>query len=300
LAVVLITTCIRRRRAKRFDDDVAAAAAAAYRDADGYWERENNWNEGNPASAYTSSAYTDGTHGVHNEHPMAVPQADYQNYPDTMGYNNANNYSGAGGYGAGGGYPGAGGEAYGMNNLSGIGVAHGDPNYGAAGIGAGAYAAGAGAYAAHHARQTSPPPPNDLYQGYADMGMNDSLEGGRYPVPPIRSRSFNQGQPQQPAQVGRSSSGSSSGNTHGAYGYPYQPGSGNGGPAPPLVNRTGSKSPPQGYSHSYGTPLPQMQEHHNEGDAYDGLSHESEHHGQEHGNYGDVEDMPRVLRVANE
>lgn len=42
LAVVLITTCIRRRRAKRFDDDVAAAAAAAYRDADGYWERENN------------------------------------------------------------------------------------------------------------------------------------------------------------------------------------------------------------------------------------------------------------------
>lgn len=46
LAVVLLTTCIRRRRAKRFDDDVAAAAAAAYRDADGYWEREDNWNNG--------------------------------------------------------------------------------------------------------------------------------------------------------------------------------------------------------------------------------------------------------------
>jgi hypothetical protein len=53
LAVVFVTTCIRRRRAKRFDDDVAAAAAAAYRDADGYWEREDNWNSNSGISLLT-------------------------------------------------------------------------------------------------------------------------------------------------------------------------------------------------------------------------------------------------------
>jgi hypothetical protein len=127
------------------------------------------------------------------------------------------------------------------------------------------------------------------------MGMNDSLEGGRYPVPPVRSRSFNQGNQGQggPPGMARSSSNSSGG--HGGYGYGYQPNGGQPG------SRSSSKSPPQAYTPGYGAPLPQMQEHHDEGDAYDGLTPESDHHG--HGidhdtEYGEVEDHPRILRVS--
>lgn len=309
LAVVLLTTCVRRRRAKQFDDDVAAAAAAAYRDADGYWEREDNWNTNAPSSTYPSSAHpssahTDGTNGIYNERPMvAANSGSYLGYPDNN-YNatgHAGGYPGAGGYDAGG--YGAGGEAYGMNDL-GAGGYH-DPAYGAGGVGAAAVAGGAaGVYAAHHNRQKSPPPAQDPFQTYADtgMGMTDSIEGGRYPVPPARSRSMNQGQPGL-AGVGRSMSNSSSGHGHNQYGYPYQQG-GNDSQSPPFANRSGSASPPQGYSQGYGKPLPQMQEHHDEGDAYDGMTPESDHHGhpQEHYDeeYGDVEDHPRVLRVANE
>lgn len=327
LVALFATTCIRRRRAKQFDADVAAAAAAAYRDADGYWEREDNWNNnGAPVSSgYTSSAYTDGTHGAFNEPAMSVAQGDYQNYPEAITTNNNGggypgnngagysattgnngggyspaNYNNNGGYPGGGGYA-VGGEAYGMNNLAPNG--HHDPSYAAGvvpgGIIAGAAGVGAGAYNAHHNRQKSLPPvqPGDLYQGYTDMGMNDSLDGGRYPVPPVRSRSLNQG-PQPGPAVGRSPSNSSSGHGHVGYPYPYPQ---NGG-SPPSVNRTGSKGPVQGYSQNYGAPLPQMQEHHNEGDAYDGLSPDTDHNGQHEDDdaFGEVEEMPRVLRVANE
>lgn len=294
LAVLLLTTCIRRRRAKKFDDDVAAAAAAAYRDADGYWEREDNWTNAPsstyPSSAHPSSSYTDGTHGAYNERPLPVSQSNsYQNYNDP----------GPNATGYGGGHPGANGyntpgEAYGMNNLGGGG--YHDPSYGAVGVGAGALAGGV--YAAHHNRQKSPPPAHDPYQAYADtgMGMTDSIEGGRYPVPPARSRSMNQGRP----AVGRSQSNSSSGHGNGSYGYPQQGAMGQN----PFANRSGSASPPQGYSQGYGKSLPQMQEHHDEGDAYDGLTPESDHHGHVVGHedeeFGDVEDHPRVLRVANE
>lgn len=276
-----------------------------------------------PNSGNTSSAYTDGTHGAYNEPAMAVAQHGYSNYNDSAAYA-PNNYAGGhdgGGYAANdysGGYAGGntgGGEAYGMNNLAG---GYHDPSFGQAAVGtavtagAAGLGAGTGAYAAHHNRQRSPPPPppnKDVYQNYGDsMGMGNSLEGGRYPAPPVRSRSMNQdsannnigvavGQGPGPGSiVGRSLSNSSSGHGHGGYGYPSQQGR----PSPPSVSRQGSKTSPPGYSQNYGAPLPQMQEHHNEADAYDGMSPETDHHhGQQYDDdFGEVEDAPRVLRVG--
>lgn len=288
LVVVAGITIMRRRRAKKFDDDVAAAAAAAYRDADGRWD--DGWDEGNDKS--NTSGHTGGTYGAFNEPAMSNSGHGHQNYNDMAyhAYNNAppaTNPYGAGQQ-----------EAYRMDeypprNLSpppinAIPQGYGGPGPGA-GVPVGAVFGAGGTYPQQQnqvqgqgyesmIRNRSPPPraQMDPYGGApvaGNYGMTDTIEGSRYPVPPTRSRSMNQNQNQNPR---RTTSVSSSGHSNGNNGS----------------GLTRERSPPIPNYH-----LPFHHEQAEE-DPYDGVERESGH-GHEHG-YGEVEDGPRLLRVANE